>query len=611
MKQLISTFLVFNFLVVAWSQTPEYSIQQLDEIVLKTDRYLETFSDTQLTSVLTDSVLLRSASSLTQLLNNNASIYFKENGLGMVSSPSFRGTTAQQTAVIWNGININSQFNGQTDFNTINIRSFDNVTVRSGGGSVLYGSGAIGGTVHLNNDLKFNSGFENNLYASYGSFNTWDVGYNGSVSSEKFSVDVGLSRTSSSNDYKYVDSDKTNLNGQFYNSTLSANFGYKINKKNVIKFHGYLFDSERHFSLLSPSETPTKYQDLNTRNLLEWQGFYGKFISTLRLAHISENYKYFHNSEKSTFSFGEAKSYIGKYQLDYQVFKKANLQSVVDVTYTSGESSNIEENNRTISGFSLLFKQTFKKLLYEASLRKEITNNYESPLLYSLGVQYHVTSNYAINLNGSKNFRIPTYNDLYWFGSGNLELNPETSNQIELGNEFTFNKTSFSVVGFYNDIKNMIRWLPSGSIWKPVNTDHVLSYGLEAKLHIEQQIQSHKIALGGTYAYTVSKNKDTEKQLIYVPNHKATAMLNYQYKRMSAYYETVYVGEVFTLSDNNPNYILDAYLLSNAGAEYAFGKSRNYTVGLQFKNIFNINYQAVLSRYMPGINYNFYINLNF
>ena len=234
MKQLISTFLVFNFLVVAWSQTPEYSIQQLDEIVLKTDRYLETFSDTQLTSVLTDSVLLRSASSLTQLLNNNASIYFKENGLGMVSSPSFRGTTAQQTAVIWNGININSQFNGQTDFNTINIRSFDNVTVRSGGGSVLYGSGAIGGTVHLNNDLKFNSGFENNLYASYGSFNTWDVGYNGSVSSEKFSVDVGLSRTSSSNDYKYVDSDKTNLNGQFYNSTLSANFGYKINKKNEI-----------------------------------------------------------------------------------------------------------------------------------------------------------------------------------------------------------------------------------------------------------------------------------------------------------------------------------------------------------------------------------------
>src|SRR5690606_39558968 len=71
-------------------------------------------------------------------------------------------------------------------------------------------------------------------------------------------------------------------------------------------------------SLISPTETPTKYQDFNTRNLLEWQGFYGKFISTLRLAYITENYKYFQNIEKSTFSFGEATSYIGKYQLDYR-----------------------------------------------------------------------------------------------------------------------------------------------------------------------------------------------------------------------------------------------------------------------------------------------------
>ncbi|MCX7550197.1 TonB-dependent receptor plug domain-containing protein [Xanthomarina sp. F2636L] len=611
MKQVFSFFLVLHIGVVAWSQSPLDSIQQLDEIVLKSDSYLQTFSDTQLTSVLKDSVLTRSASSLTQLLNNNGSIYFKENGLGMVSSPSFRGTTAQQTAVIWNGININSQFNGQTDFNTINIRNFNNITVRSGGGSVLYGSGAIGGSVHLNNNLKFNSGFQNKLYASYGSFNTLDLSYNGSMSTDKFSVEIGLSRTSSSNDYPYVDSDKTNLNGQFYNATFSANVGYKINNKNVVKLYSYLFDSDRHFSLIFPSETPTKYQDFNTRNLLEWQGFYGRFISTMSLAHITEKYKYFPNIEKENFSFGEAKSFIGKYQLDYKILKNASLQGVMDLKTTTGEGSDIAKNERTISSFSLLFKQTFNKFLYEASLRKELTNNYESPLLYSLGLQYRVTPNYRININGSKNFRIPTYNDLYWFGSGNLELNPETSYQIELGNELTFNKLSFSVVAYYNDIKNMIRWLPNGSIWTPINTDQVLSYGLEAKFQFEQQFQAHKISLSSTYAYTVSENKETKKQLIYVPYHKATASLNYQYKRVSAYYQMLYVGEVFTLSDNNPKYILDAYLLSNAGAEYAFGKHLNYTVGIQFENLFNVNYQAVVNRYMPGNNYNFYINLNF
>jgi iron complex outermembrane receptor protein len=66
----------------------------------------------------------------------------------MVSSPSFRGHT-QQTAVIWNGININSQLLGQTDFNTINTRfQFDCRCWRK---APFMGQTAIGGSIHLNN----------------------------------------------------------------------------------------------------------------------------------------------------------------------------------------------------------------------------------------------------------------------------------------------------------------------------------------------------------------------------------------------------------------------------------------------------------------------------
>ncbi|MBQ0740765.1 Plug domain-containing protein, partial [Aquimarina celericrescens] len=88
----------------------------------------------------------------------------------MVSSPSFRGTTAQQTAVVWNGFNINSQFNGQTDFNTLLVDGFDELSVRPGGGSVIYGTGAIGGSIHLKNELKFNGETNVNLSARAGSF---------------------------------------------------------------------------------------------------------------------------------------------------------------------------------------------------------------------------------------------------------------------------------------------------------------------------------------------------------------------------------------------------------------------------------------------------------
>ena len=59
--------------------------------------------------------------SFTELLRQNTSLYFKEQGAGMTSSVSFRGTNASQTAVLWNGININSQTTGQTDFNNVGL----------------------------------------------------------------------------------------------------------------------------------------------------------------------------------------------------------------------------------------------------------------------------------------------------------------------------------------------------------------------------------------------------------------------------------------------------------------------------------------------------------
>jgi len=167
----------------------------LDEVIV-TDRQLHEFSKSQAVLALNDSVIGNNGASLTALLNYNSTIYFKENGPGMVSSPSFRGTTAQHTAVVWNGLNINSQFNGQTDFNTVTTADFNNVAVRSGGGSVIYGSSAIGGSVHLNNDLLFSRRFDSALSVGYGSFDTFGANYQLKASSAVFATQASISHNS-------------------------------------------------------------------------------------------------------------------------------------------------------------------------------------------------------------------------------------------------------------------------------------------------------------------------------------------------------------------------------------------------------------------------------
>ncbi|MGE4347419.1 MAG: TonB-dependent receptor plug domain-containing protein [Flavobacteriaceae bacterium] len=600
---LLGVFLLLGQSVLAQDNL----VVEIQEVVIS-DNLLKDYSQTQKTEKLTDSIIKRSSSFLTSVLNYNSLIYFKENGVGGASSASFRGTTASQTAVIWNGININSQTSGQTDFNAINSLSFDNITVKSGGGSVLYGSSAIGGSIHLNNDLYFYDQFENELFLKYGSFNTFDGRFQTKIASDKYSLQLGFTRSFSDNDYDWVGKDRKNLNGQFENSTFNANFGYKINASNTLKFYSQYFSGERHFSLIFPTETPTKYQNTDIRNLLEWASISDRFTSRVKLAHLFEQYQYFPHINNRFFTFGEVESLIAKYDLAYDFSDKIKLNTIIDFTQNKGKGSDIRSEKRQIGSGSLMFKHLISgKFLYEITLRKEITDNYESPLLYSLGIKYNVTDFYSAKFNASKNFRIPTFNDLYWVTGGNSDLKPETSYQAEITNEFRIKNFKISLTGFYNRLEDMLRWIPSGSLWNPTNTDEVEIFGFEAGLSYSKNIGKHTVELNGNYGHTSSKDKKTDKYLVYVPVHKANTSVLYGYQNLNLYGEFLYVGEIFTRSDNNSKYNIDAYQVYNLGADYTFKK--HYTIGVKVQNMLNTYYESVESRPLPGRNFIVYLNV--
>ena len=162
---------VFILLISSKSFAQIDSIQQLKVINLSSVK-LQKHSKGYKVLKLSDSVILKNTESFTTLLRFNTPIYLKEYGSGGTSTASFRGTSASNTAVIWNGININSINNGQTGFNTLTVNLIDDIDVRSGGGSIEFGSGAIGGTIHLNDQLSFGNHLTNQIVSSVGSYNT-------------------------------------------------------------------------------------------------------------------------------------------------------------------------------------------------------------------------------------------------------------------------------------------------------------------------------------------------------------------------------------------------------------------------------------------------------
>ncbi|SDG57531.1 TonB-dependent receptor [Psychroflexus sediminis] len=588
------------------------SIQRLDEVFV-VDRQINRFSTGQLVFTLSSSILRDSPGTLTDVLQQNTPIFFKQNGYGMVSSPAFRGTTAQQTAVVWNGFNINSQFNGQTDFNTLLVDGFDEISVRPGGGSVVYGTGAIGGSIHLTNRLRFDGETNLTFSARIGSFSTYQNLLKASTSNEKWSLSFALSRFSSENDYDWPGTSRQNLNAEFEHYNANLSLARKLNQNNKITYYGMYFDGDRNFSLLFPSDPPSSYLNKDHRHLLEWESEFSEVTSVLKLAFFDEYFEYIPDSRTPSPTGARAQTALARYSLFYS-YKDFDFNVLSEYNYSSANGDNVLSESRSIASFALLTKHHWKKLTSEVSFRQEYSDVYESPFLFSGGLNYEFSKNLTTKANISKNFRIPTFNDLYWEGSGRTDLLPETSNQLEASVVFSEveNKHQLSFTGHYNDITNLIRWVPnSTNTWQPENVDAVETYGLEAHLTSRFEWGMHNFNFSSLYAYTISENKQTGFQLTYVPKHKFTNELTYKINRFSVNLQNLYNGEVFTRTNNSPGDILEDYLLWNAGMSFKFPKLQNLKISARVRNIGDVAYQTIENRPMPGRHFFIQTLINF
>jgi iron complex outermembrane receptor protein len=596
------------------------SIIKLKEVIVS-DSYLKNADKTQTVIQFDESSIKKNQPLLTDLLNYNSTIYFKQYGRGMLSTVSFRGTTASQTAVIWNGININSQLTGSTDFNTINSADYNSIAIKAGGGSVIYGSGAIGGSVHLNNDLSFTHQNTTTIQTNYGSFNTIGINLNSKVSDEKWSLQLGISNNSSTNDYLYVNrfdwkgNQLKNLNGEYINTNFNANFGWRINAKNQITLYSQSSNTDRNISLILPSESKTKYVNSFSRNLLDYNAKLNGISLNFKNAFVYENFKYYADIDNDSYTYGSSECFISKINLGLSIIESLKLDAIFDYNTTKGYGSSFGNNTRNIGSGALVLKHVFNSNWQShCNIRQEITANYKSPLLFSVGSAYVFNSIYTLKINASKNYRIPTFNDLYWEGSssGNLNLKPESSNQLEIGNVFKFKKIILCPAFYYIKIKDLISWIPGeGGNWSPQNTERVTTMGTDILLNWKIKYGKSNFDVNATYAYTISRNELTQKQLFFVPYNKATFSLGHSYKQWGLDYQFLYNGFVYTRADNNPMETIKSYQVSNLGISYDFKFLDSTKLGFQVLNIMNLAYQSLEQRPLPGRNFNMYINLKF
>ncbi|MEO0571752.1 MAG: TonB-dependent receptor [Bacteroidota bacterium] len=588
----------------------ELPIQNLEEVVVS-DTRVKRYADGHKVAEFKDSTIQRNGIFMTSLLNFNSNIYFKENGLGMVSSPAFRGTNASHTAVIWNGININSQLNGQVDFNTINPLNYSSVAIRSGGGSVQFGTGAIGGTVHLNNDLRFQEHFNQEMVTGYGSFDTQSVNYGNSFSSGRWSSTFGVNYNQSDNDYLYLETDDRNSNGEFAHLNLNFNAGYLLNNRQVVRLYHQSFIGDRNLSGNLVALGRSRLTDNQHRSQLEWVNIGKKVTHRIKAAHLHEAFKFFENKDLDNFSEGRLTTLLARYSIEAKLSDRLHLNSFLQYNHFTSRGSNFGSPQRNDLAITALLKHRLTgKLRYNLSLRQDVSSDFTGPVVFSWNGSYDFGKVYQLQLNASRNFRTPTFNDLYWQPGGNLDLRPERSYQLDLGHRFSWNGVTVNLNGYYINTEDMIRWLPDNQgIWSPNNVDNVRIYGAEVELGFKKAIdKKQEVHFKTHYAYTVSEDKATEEQLIYVPFHRANASLAYRFGKIGVFYQHLYNGTVRIIGGE-----LEGYQVANTGIFYTHttkGKLKS-RIGITLNNVFNAYYENIALRPMPNRNIQTQLVLNF
>ena len=139
-------------------------------------------------------------------------------------------------------------------------------------------------------------------------------------------------------------------------------------------------------------------------------------------------------------------------------------------------------------------------------------------------------------------YRVPNLKERYYVFDhsnlgykvlGNPDLQPETSTSYQVGYQGQLSDTvNVTVNGFYNDIDDLIQTDEDNAsfegniaVFQFENVDSARTYG--GDIGLDWQVDE-RAKLQATYAYIDTRNKVTDTELTYKPNHKVMLALDYR-----------------------------------------------------------------------------------
>lgn len=233
----------------------------------------------------------------------------------------------------------------------------------------------------------------------------------------------------------------------------------------------------------------------------------------------------------------------------------------------------------------------------------------------SVSVQPWQSRMFFIRASYKNIFRMPTFNESYYFRMGSTSLRPEDTNQLNLGLTWQYNTTgwmnSLVLTGdvYYNHVKDKIEAVPTNMfIWQMNNIDKVRAYGADVTANATFRLaRRQNLVFAGNYSWqrvqprTSKLNPDYNKQLAYTPIHSGALSLSWENPWVDVVLHGTGVSDRYGTSTNLPITRIKGYVDCGATLMHSFKFKRN-AIDLRFDltNIFDTQYEIVADYPMPG-----------
>ena len=531
------------------------------------------------TRVVLDSAVLSQyrGASMADLLAARTPLALKNYGPGQLATIALRGTSAQHTVVLWQGLNIMLPTLGQTDFALLPVGANTRVSIQPGPAAALYGSGAVGGAVLLEAAPDWQPGRRGSVQVDAGSFGLAGGSLDAQIATAKLAVRVAASYREAQNNYSYAVHEARGLvrytlqNAALRHQwSLSPDLTWRVSPAGELTAAAWLTDTDREIQAgTGVAGSQARERDQSRRLVLGYRHAAARCQWAGRVAWFDDVLNY---RDGGTPSNSRVRTSQAQAEHTRALGARGSLRLGAEAQHfaalVDGYGSEGVAENRA-AAFALLRYDPRPTLRLSANLRQAALPAGLAPLTPIGGLEWDLvggagaagtaapadsvvapgrlsgtsepspafTHSLTIKASAARSYRAPTLNERYWRPGGNPDLRPESGFGYEAGLRHRLAGAGAAsleteLTAFRQEVNDWVQWLPGAAtgIWSPRNLRRVRSQGLEASTAL--RLRRGRYAGSAQLAYHFTDTRKTQGapddpdpvglQLAFVPRHQGS-----------------------------------------------------------------------------------------